>query len=46
MDDNGNTKDDVPIPDGEIGTKIRSLFDDGKDTSTFIYSYFFLIFSH
>jgi len=36
MDDAGNTKDDVPIPDGEIGAKIRGLFDDGKDTNVII----------
>lgn len=34
MTDDGATKDDVKIPDGEIGDKIRKLFvDEGKDTS-------------
>lgn len=34
MDDLGNSKDDVKIPDGEVGEKISKLFtDEGKDTS-------------
>lgn len=34
MTDDGATKDDVKIPDGEVGDKIKKLFvDDGKDTS-------------
>jgi translation initiation factor 5A len=34
MSDDGSTKDDVKIPDGETGDKIRKLFqEDGKDTS-------------
>jgi translation initiation factor 5A len=34
MDDAGNTKDDVKLPEGEVGDKITKLFtDDGKDTS-------------
>lgn len=34
MSDDGTTKDDVKIPDGEIGDKINKLFkDDGKDLS-------------
>jgi translation initiation factor 5A len=34
MDDSGNTKDDVKLPDNETGEKITKLFtDDGKDTS-------------
>ena len=34
MDDSGNTKDDVKLPEGDIGDKITKLFtDDGKDTS-------------
>ncbi len=36
MDDGGNTKDDVKLPDGEVGEKINKLFtEDGKDTSKF-----------
>lgn len=36
MDDNGTTKDDVKVPDGEVGDKINKMFkDDGKDCSTF-----------
>ena len=34
MDDTGTTKDDVKVPDGEVGDKITKLFTtDGKDTS-------------
>lgn len=34
MSDDGSTKDDVKIPDGETGDKIKKLFtDEGKDTS-------------
>ncbi|KAG5368752.1 Eukaryotic translation initiation factor 5A [Yarrowia sp. C11] len=27
----GSTKDDVPLPEGEIGDKIQTEFDEGKD---------------
>lgn len=34
MSDDGDTKDDVKIPDGEVGDKITKLFKtDEKDTS-------------
>lgn len=34
MDDAGNTKDDVKLPDNEAGEKITKLFtEEGKDTS-------------
>lgn len=34
MSDDGTTKDDVKLPDGEVGDKINKLFtDEGKDTS-------------
>lgn len=34
MSDDGNTKDDVKVPDGEVGEKIEKLFrTDEKDTS-------------
>jgi translation initiation factor 5A len=33
MDDNGNTKEDVKVPEGEVGDKIRKMIDDGKDVS-------------
>jgi len=37
MDDAGNTKDDVKLPDGEVGDKITKLFtDDGKDTNVIV----------
>lgn len=36
MSDDGSTKDDVKLPDGEVGDKINKLFsEDGKDTSKF-----------
>lgn len=37
MNDDGDTKDDVRMPDGEIGDKIKKLFvEDEKDTSKFL----------
>lgn len=34
MSDDGSTKDDVKVPDGEVGDKINKLFvEDNKDTS-------------
>lgn len=34
MSDDGATKDDVKVPDGEVGDKIEKLFrGDEKDTS-------------
>jgi len=34
MQDDGDTKDDVKVPDGEVGDKIRKLFtEEEKDTS-------------
>jgi hypothetical protein len=37
MSDDGSTKDDVKLPDGEVGDKINKLFtDEGKDTSELI----------
>lgn len=34
MDDNGSTKDDVKLPEGEVGDRISRLFrDEEKDTS-------------
>lgn len=34
MTDDGDTKDDVKVPDGEVGDKINKLFKvDEKDTS-------------
>lgn len=34
MNDDGDTKDDVKMPDGEIGDKINKLFkEEEKDTS-------------
>lgn len=31
MTQDGDTKDDVKIPDGELGDKIQADFDEGKD---------------
>lgn len=34
MSEDGTTKDDVKVPDGEVGDKINKLFkDEEKDTS-------------
>ena len=34
MSDDGGTKDDVKVPEGDVGDKIKKLFqEDGKDTS-------------
>ncbi len=31
MDDGGNTRDDLKVPEGDLGNEIRSSVDDGKD---------------
>ncbi|KAH3732492.1 Eukaryotic translation initiation factor 5A-1 [Pelomyxa schiedti] len=31
LDDSGDTKDDLVIPEGEIGEKLRAAFDEGKE---------------
>jgi len=31
MDDTGNTRDDLKVPDGDIGEEIKSSIADGKD---------------
>ncbi|KAF1992365.1 translation initiation factor eIF-5A [Aulographum hederae CBS 113979] len=37
MSDDGTTKDDVKIPDGEVGDKIKKNFvEDGKDTNVIV----------
>lgn len=37
MSDDGETKDDVKLPDGEVGDKITKLFKtEEKDTSTLL----------
>ncbi|BAE58052.1 eukaryotic elongation factor 5A hypusine, DNA-binding OB fold-domain-containing protein [Aspergillus flavus] len=37
MDDNGGTKDDVKLPDGELGEKINRMFtEEGKDCNVII----------
>ncbi|KAF1939802.1 translation initiation factor eIF-5A [Clathrospora elynae] len=37
MSDDGTTKDDVKVPDGEVGDKIKKMFtDEGKDTSIIV----------
>lgn len=36
MDDAGNTKDDVKLPEGEVGDKIRKMLDDGKDVNVIV----------
>lgn len=37
MSDDGTTKDDVKVPDGEVGDKINKMFtEDGKDTNVIV----------
>jgi len=37
MSDDGTTKDDVKVPENEVGEKISKMFtEDGKDTSQFV----------
>jgi len=37
MSDDGSTKDDVKLPDGEVGDKITKMFtEDGKDTNVIV----------
>ncbi|KAK6606006.1 eukaryotic translation initiation factor 5a-2 [Botrytis cinerea] len=36
MSEGGDTKDDVKLPDGEVGQKIRALFDSDKDTNVIV----------
>lgn len=31
MTNEGSTKDDVKLPDGELGDKLKAEFDDGKE---------------
>ena len=31
MDDGGNTRDDLKVPEGDIGEEIKSSMEDGKD---------------
>lgn len=31
MDSDGNAKDDVKVPDSDLGNDIQKAFDDGKD---------------
>merc|ERR1739844_255402 len=31
MDDGGNTRDDLELPEGDLGPEIRTAYDDGKD---------------
>ncbi len=38
MTNDGDTKDDVKVPDGDLGEQIQSAFDDGKDLMVTIVS--------
>jgi translation initiation factor 5A len=38
MSNDGTSKDDVKVPDGEIGEQISAAFDDGKDLMVTIVS--------
>lgn len=40
MSDDGDTKDDVKVPEGEVGDRIEKLFkQEEKDLSTFVNIY-------
>ena len=36
MKDDGDTKDDVKIPEGDVGKKIKEAFEGDKTTSGFL----------
>ncbi|ESZ98667.1 eukaryotic translation initiation factor 5A-2 [Sclerotinia borealis F-4128] len=36
MSEGGDLKDDVKLPDGEVGLKIRALFDSDKETNVIV----------
>jgi len=37
MSDDGSTKDDVKVPEGEVGDKINKMFsEEGKDTNVIV----------
>ncbi|QSZ34013.1 hypothetical protein DSL72_005593 [Monilinia vaccinii-corymbosi] len=36
MSENGDLKDDVKLPDGEVGQKIRGLFESDKETNVIV----------
>lgn len=38
MDDSGNTKDDVKLPEGEVGERIKKMYEEGKDTNVTVMS--------
>lgn len=38
MDDSGDTREDVKMPDGEVGDRIRKMQDEGKDVSKYYLS--------
>jgi translation initiation factor 5A len=45
MSDDGSTKDDVKMPEGEVGDKIEKLFrTDEKDTSECIFGFDFSVY--
>lgn len=31
LNDDGSTKDDLVVPEGELGASLRAAFDEGKD---------------
>jgi len=35
MDDSGDTREDVKLPDGEVGDRIKKMLDEGKDVSKY-----------
>ncbi|KAK5943852.1 translation initiation factor eIF5A [Knufia obscura] len=36
MDDSGDTREDVKMPDGEVGDRIRKMQDEGKDVNVIV----------
>lgn len=38
MDNDGNSKDDVKVPESEVGEQIQTMFDDGKEVVVTIVS--------
>lgn len=39
MKDDGDTKDDVKVPDSDVGTRIQNMFKEGKDVSKYTMLY-------
>lgn len=42
MGDNGDLREDLKLPDGELGGQLRAEFDNGKELLVSIFECFFL----